>query len=53
MMTFTGSIHCIPKPLSAITVQSAGKTNAVPYLVRNHRIAIYSDEMKKTLAYLK
>jgi hypothetical protein len=45
--------HMPVKPSTAIAVQSAGRNHAVPYLVRNHRISVYPNEIKRTMAYLK
>jgi hypothetical protein len=39
--------HMPASPSSVITVQTASEKNAIPYLVRTHRIAIYPLELKK------
>ncbi len=45
--------HMPAKPSNVIVVQTSGKGNANPYLVRTHHIAVYPDESKKILAFLK
>jgi hypothetical protein len=45
--------HMPAKPSNSITVQTVQKEKDVPYLVRSHHIAIYPEESKKVLAYIK
>jgi hypothetical protein len=36
-----------------ITVETEGKGKEVPYLVRTHHIAVYTDASQKIINYLK
>jgi len=45
--------HMPAKPSSGIVVQTAGKGDANPYMVRSHHIAVYPEESRKILSYLK
>lgn len=45
--------HMPLKPSNIISVAAAGGKTQIPYLVRTHRIAIYPQESKKILAFIK
>lgn len=45
--------HMPAKPSNVIVVQTSDKGTANPYRVRTHHIAVYPDESKKILAFLK
>ena len=45
--------HMPAKPSNVIVVQTAGKGDANPYMVRSHHIAIYPEESRRIMAYLK
>ena len=45
--------HMPQKPSNVISVEATGGKMSVPYLVRTHRIAIYPEETKKILAFIK
>lgn len=45
--------HMPAKPSNVIVVQTAGKGDANPYMVRSHHIAIYAEESQRIVAYLK
>ena len=45
--------HMPAKPTNVIKVESAGGKMVIPYMVRTHYIAIYPEESKKILAFIK
>lgn len=45
--------HMPAKPSNIIAVGTSGHGKVIPYLVRNHHIAIYPDESQTILNYLK
>ncbi|PTQ99961.1 putative CXXCH cytochrome family protein [Mucilaginibacter yixingensis] len=45
--------HMPAMPSDQIGVQTATQKKALPYLVRTHRIAVYADEAKKILAFVR
>lgn len=45
--------HMPAMPSGQIGVQTASEKKALPYMVRTHRIAVYPDEAKKILAFVK
>ena len=45
--------HMPAKPSNVISVESANGKMAIPYMVRTHRIAIYPDETKKIMSFIK
>jgi hypothetical protein len=45
--------HMPQKPSGVITVHNSSKSTLVPYEVRTHRIAIYPQETKKIVSWLK
>jgi hypothetical protein len=45
--------HMPVKSSRLITFQVAGKTQKTPYQLRSHQIAVYPEETKKILSYLK
>ena len=45
--------HMPVQPSKLISFQLAGKNTKTPYLLRSHRIAVYPEETKKILSYLK
>jgi hypothetical protein len=45
--------HMPAKPSNVIRVESAGGKMAIPYMVRTHRIAVYPEESKKIVSFIK
>jgi hypothetical protein len=45
--------HMPLKPSNTIAVNDTANKKSSPYLVRTHRIAIYPNETKKILAFLR
>jgi Cytochrome c554 and c-prime len=45
--------HMPAQPSNSIVVQTSGTRNNMPTLVVNHHIAVYPDESRKIIAYLK
>ena len=45
--------HMPAKPSNIIAVGTSGQGKVIPYMVRNHHIAIYPDESQTILNYLK
>jgi predicted CXXCH cytochrome family protein len=45
--------HMPLKPSNVISVAASGGKKEIPYLVRTHRIAIYPEESKKIMAFMK
>lgn len=45
--------HMPAKPSSVIAIETQGKGRKEPYLVRTHHIAVYADESREIINYLK
>ena len=45
--------HMPARASNVIAIETEGKGRAVPYLVRTHHIAVYTDASKKVMDYLK
>ena len=45
--------HMPAKPSNVISVETSGKGTAIPYLVRNHHIAVYNDVSQAVINNLK
>ena len=45
--------HMPAKPSNVIRVESVDGKMAIPYMVRTHRIAVYPEESKKIMSFIK